>query len=61
MEQLYESGKAKAIGVSNFSVKKYVSHSIWCVLCLTKLQSGEAAEDRKGGSCRQPSRVRGLQ
>lgn len=23
MEKLYESGKAKAIGVSNFSVKKY--------------------------------------
>ncbi len=24
MEKIYESGRAKAIGVSNFSVKKYV-------------------------------------
>ena len=26
MEKIYASGKAKAIGVSNFSVKKYVDH-----------------------------------
>lgn len=28
MEKIYDSGRAKAIGVSNFSIKKYASSSL---------------------------------
>ena len=62
MEQVLKKGKAKSIGVSNFSVKKYDSISSALSSSNTQinnfLKSRDTFEDRQGRPFQQPSRVR---
>ncbi len=56
MEKIYESGRAKAIGVSNFSVKKYAQRHLR--LSFTDIgQPEETSRDCEGCARCKPSRV----
>jgi len=55
MEKLLDTGKVRAIGVSNFSVQKYVdpvASEPSLALLIATFQSGEAIQDCEDRACR---------